>query len=58
MVFWTVIIFIIGLLGLVHEAFLINYSIPLFGEATSVCIMLVALGMFCSLKKEGSKVKT
>jgi hypothetical protein len=52
MLFWIIVVFFLGLLGLVHEAFLINYGIPLFAEATSVCLMLVALGMLFSYNKQ------
>lgn len=57
MVFWMIVVFLLGLIGLVHEIFLVNYSIPIFGEATSVCIMLVALGMFYTYHKECGKKK-
>lgn len=56
MLFWIIVVFLLGLIGLVHEAFLINYGIPLFAEATSVCLMLVALGMLLSYHKQ-QKVK-
>lgn len=52
MVFWTIVVFILGIIGVVHEVFLVNYSIPIFGEATSVCLLLVALGMFYTHHKE------
>ncbi len=56
MLFWIIVVFLLGLIGLVHEAFLINFGIPLFAEATSVCLMLVALGMLLSFHKQ-QKVK-
>jgi len=52
MLFWIIVVFLLGLIGLVHEAFLITFGVPLFAEATSVCIMLVALGMLLSYHKQ------
>jgi len=57
MVFWTIVVFILGLVGLLHEIFLVNYSIPIFGEATSVCLLLVALGMFYTHHREAKSSK-
>ncbi|GEM_PF-1422276 len=45
MIFWVIIVFILGLVGLVHEIFLIEYNVPFLAEATSVAIMLISLGM-------------
>ncbi len=57
MIFWTIVVFITGLLGLVHEAWLINYKLPFFAEATSVSIMLIALGMLYSQLRSQTKKK-
>lgn len=57
MVFWTIVVFILGLVGLIHEILLVNYSVPIFGEATSVCLLLVALGMFYTHHREKKSQK-
>ncbi len=53
--FWAIVVFIIGIVGLLHECFLLSRGIPLFEEATSVVLMLVALGGLLSLHKKHAK---
>ena len=55
MILWTIVVFALGLFGLLHEVWLIEYSIPILAEATSVAIMLIALGMFYSQLKHSKK---
>ena len=55
MVFWTIVVFVLGLLGLLHEIWLVQYDIPFFAEGTAVAIMLVSLGMLYALLKRSHK---
>lgn len=57
MIAWCIVVFILGLVGLLHEVFLLEYNIPIFAEATSVCIMLVAVGMMYAQHREQQKLK-
>jgi len=52
MFYWFIVVFFLGFVGLLHEIFLINYNIPVLAEATSVIIMLVALGMAYTYTRE------
>ncbi|RKZ31222.1 hypothetical protein DRQ36_02900 [bacterium] len=62
MVFWPIVIFLLGLVGLIHEITYFTSGIPIFeqffGEMTSIIIMLVALGMFYSLHRHRKQEKT
>ena len=42
---WALVVFLMGIVGLIHETTMITRGIPIFGQATSVVLMLVALGM-------------
>ena len=58
MIFWTIIVFLLGLFGLLHEIWLVEYGVPMFNTPISVAIMLIALGMFYSQikhKKDSEK---
>jgi hypothetical protein len=57
MIFWAIIVFVLGILGLVHEMTMITRGIPIFGEAISIVMMLVALGMLSTLKHQKNKEK-
>ena len=57
MTFWAIIVFILGVIGLIHEYSLASMGIPFYGEATSVCLMLASLGMFYTAWREKKKKK-
>ncbi len=57
MVYWFIVVFLLGFVGLLHEIFLIEYNIPVFAEATSVVIMLVAMGMAYAHHREIEELK-
>jgi len=57
MIFWTIVVFIFGLYGLLHEIWLNAYNIPMLAEATSVAIMLIALGMLYRQLRESRQKK-
>lgn len=45
MLIWVIIVFLLGLVGLLSDVTEIQRSIPIIGYGTSVAIMLIALGM-------------
>ena len=55
MIFWAIVVFVLGLVGILHECCMVWGDIPIFGEATSVVLMLVALGMLFSSRKKKAK---
>ncbi len=57
MIFWAIVVFVLGILGLVHEMTMITRGIPIFGESISIVMMLVALGMLSTLKHQKNKEK-
>ncbi len=57
MIFWMIVVFVMGIIGLIHEIFLVSFNVPVFGEATSICLMLIALGMFYTYRRENKKTE-
>jgi len=45
MLFWVIIVFLLGLAGLLSDVTEIQRNVPIIGYGTSVAIMLIALGM-------------
>jgi hypothetical protein len=55
MIIWTIVVFFLGLFGLLHEVWLVSHLEPILAIGTSVAIMLIALGMFYSQLKHKKK---
>lgn len=57
MIVWTIIVFALGLFGLLHEIWLVEHHEPILAIGTAVAIMLIALGMFYAQLRNRSKEK-
>lgn len=55
MVFWAIIVFLLGVVGLFHEITEINFGVPIFAEAISIVLMLVSLGMLYTALRQNKK---
>ncbi len=61
MLFWSIILFLLGLVGLIHQITKFASGIPIFadffGELTSILVMLIALGMLYSIYRHKRQEK-
>jgi small neutral amino acid transporter SnatA (MarC family) len=55
MLFWPIVVFLFGLIGLLEECSVFTFEIPLFGEAASIVLMLIALGMLYTAYRHAPK---
>jgi len=45
MLFWVIVVFFLGLVGLISDITEVQQSVPIIGYGVSVAVMLIALGM-------------